>query len=160
VDGPRDDDELRAMLGADRADIDEAQAAELRRQLDEVTAQHRHPLPVPPALGPGELRALLRECVNVVEPGDLLVIRVPADWTPAQLRDLEEHVNWWLASNGDHIRALLVPAEKIKVLHPATPLVTFGSPPGEIARGAVETARSRLTQIRDQVRSQHAPDTP
>ena len=42
-------------------------------------------------LGRDEVRALLRECVTVVRPGETLVIRVPENTTPKQLRELQEY---------------------------------------------------------------------
>lgn len=151
------DEDLRAILGADRADLDAAQAAELRRQIADAAASAGALHPPPP--GPGELRGLLRECVNVVEPGDVLVIRIPAGSSHAQTRDLHNAVRSWLAAHAPSVDALVVPAEEIKVLHPAPPMATFTSPPGEVGRDAIEAARSRLGQVRSQ-RPLHAPDTP
>jgi hypothetical protein len=164
VDGT--DDDLLAVLGADRADLDEAQAAELRRQLADAAASAGALRQVPPPVGPGELRALLRECVNVVEPGDILIIQAAVGLTPAQCNEWQNAVNWWLTENAEgQVRALVVPAEEIKVLRPAPPILTFNAPPGEIDQETIDQARSRL----EQVRAEHArppqpippdPDTP
>ena len=127
--------------------MDPEQTAEFHAHLDDENLTGPYPEP-PPPLGPGELRTLLRECVNVVEPGDILIIRMPPGTRADSLRDLHDLVDVWLTHNSNGVRALLVPAEEIKVLHPAPPMVTFGDPPGEIDEAEVKAARDRLDQIR------------
>ncbi len=66
------------------------------------------------APAPDDVRALLRECVTVVRPGELLVIRVPYD-TPvdearAYQRVLEDAGEAW------GIRAVVVTAEGLGVI--------------------------------------------
>lgn len=43
-------------------------------------------------LGPDEIRALLRECVTVIRPGDILLVRVSPQHchTPNQLREMAQ----------------------------------------------------------------------
>lgn len=60
------------------------------------------------ALAPDEMRSLLRECVTVVKPGELLVIRVSENVTPNQLREYNEWVSRWLDGNMPGIKALVV----------------------------------------------------
>jgi hypothetical protein len=67
-----------------------------RTLADDVRASR---LPTDP-LTPGEIRALLRECVTVVAPGETLIIRVK-DWRPDQVREYQEaldgatqHLGW------------------------------------------------------------------
>lgn len=101
----------------------------------------------PTPLGPGELRALLRECVNVVEPGDVLVIRVPADYRADNLQALHELVEVWLAHNAPGVRALVVPAEEITVFRPA-PVVTFAEQSaGTLPPEVVEEVQRRLAEV-------------
>ena len=67
------------------------QEAQLKRDFDEtMPAAFTHRiLPSLPALTPDEIRALLRECVTVVKPGETLVIR-GRDWTPNQVREIQQ----------------------------------------------------------------------
>lgn len=50
-------------------------------------------LPPAPVLTPETARALLRECVTVVSPGETLIIRVPEGWTPQQAEYYQEYAS-------------------------------------------------------------------
>jgi hypothetical protein len=41
----------------------------------------------------GELRELLRQHTLIAAPGELLVVMVPPDWTPWQVRELSDALN-------------------------------------------------------------------
>jgi hypothetical protein len=47
-------------------------------------------LPHRPLLTPETARELLRECVTVVKPGEVLVVRVPDNWTARQVSECQE----------------------------------------------------------------------
>jgi hypothetical protein len=61
-------------------------------------------------LSPDEVRQLLRECVTVVKPGEVLVIRT-TDLTPNQMREYQEAVNWWVAENAPEVKVLVIHGE-------------------------------------------------
>jgi len=61
-----------------------------------------------------EIRQLLRECVTVVKPGEVLVIRVP-DFTPEQLREYSDMVRWWLDENAPGVKCLITVGEELGV---------------------------------------------
>jgi hypothetical protein len=88
------------------------QEAEWRRLFDE--AMQARPftytvLPPAPALAPDEVRQLLRECVTVVKPGEVLVLRCPENCSPEQAETMQEHAAYWLADNAPGIRVMVVP---------------------------------------------------
>lgn len=66
----------------------------------------------PRALEPDEARALLRECVTVVAPGETLVVRISDSWTSQQAADCMRHFN----AQGFPFRLVLVPAEEFAVV--------------------------------------------
>lgn len=68
------------------------------------------PLPQRKPLSEDEVRQLLRECVTVVAPGEVLVIRT-TDLTPNQLREYQEGVTGWLDVNAPGIKALVIHGE-------------------------------------------------
>jgi hypothetical protein len=121
--GSLDDLEARvaALEGLARAPLpmqfSEEQAGELRQQREAACAgpQEYKILPQPPPLTPDELRQVLRECVTVVRPGEVLVIRAPEDFTPDQLREYQEYVAWWLEYNAPEVRCLVTIGEELGV---------------------------------------------
>ena len=70
-----------------------------------------------------EVRQLLRECVTVVKPGEILVLQPGPDYTPDQLRAMQELVVWWLGENAPKIQVLVVPGGAHQVVRqvPAGP---------------------------------------
>lgn len=76
-----------------------------------VTAEAR-------ALTPEEARALLRECVTVVAPGETLVIRVPDTWTHQQHHEAQRRISEVIAERGLGFEVLLLPGEEFAVARP------------------------------------------
>ena len=70
--------------------------AEFGRQLR--SGEFRWLPPGSPLLTPETARALLRECVTVVSPGETLVIRVPDTWTAQQADVYQEYADAATAS--------------------------------------------------------------
>lgn len=68
------------------------------------------------ALSPDEARALLRECVTVVAPGETLVIRAADTWTPRQVHDVQGRLREVIADRGLTFEVLLVPGEEFAVV--------------------------------------------
>jgi hypothetical protein len=71
-------------------------------------------MPEPP-LTPEQARCLLRECVTVVQPGEVLVIRADS-YTPAQRQEICDSVAWWLEANAPSIKILVVPGDELGVI--------------------------------------------
>lgn len=69
-------------------------------------------------LGPDEIRQLLAECVTVVKPGEVLVLRCPEGWVPEQAEMMQDHAARWLAENAPDIRVLVVPHLDMAVMQP------------------------------------------
>jgi hypothetical protein len=64
-----------------------------------------------PALTPETIRALLRECVTVVQPGETLIVQVGDTWTPRQVAAAHRELNWAGEDGKPYwpFRVLLVP---------------------------------------------------
>lgn len=79
----------------------------------------RGPLPQRKPLGPDEVRQLLRECVTVVDPGQVLIVRIDPDdgFTPRQVREIAEVLH--VSAEGAGIRAMLVIGHEIGTAKPA-----------------------------------------
>jgi hypothetical protein len=65
-------------------------------------------------LRPDEIRQLLSECVAVVKPGETLVIR-GRDWTPVQLREIQQAMDDMYQHGTVPFRALAVPGDELGV---------------------------------------------
>jgi hypothetical protein len=65
-------------------------------------------IPSPPPLTQDEIRALLRECVTVVQPGESLAIRAAESWTPDQIGQ----VNEWIGYMELPFRAVMLPGDE------------------------------------------------
>ena len=72
-----------------------------------------------PVLGPEQVRQLLAECVTVVRPGEVLVLRCPEDWVPEQVGEMQRYLSEWLEGNAPDIRVLVVPHLDMAVVQPA-----------------------------------------
>jgi hypothetical protein len=71
-------------------------------------------IPQQAPLTPDEIRSLLRECVTVVKPGEILVIRVPfGGITANQHREYAEHLEYYAEQHG--IRAMIVLGDELGV---------------------------------------------
>jgi hypothetical protein len=64
-------------------------------------------------LGADELRFLLREHTLILEPGEVLVVMVPPDWSPAWCRDLHDALNAVLFDHG--FAAVVTPGTAVAV---------------------------------------------
>ena len=69
-------------------------------------------------LSPDEIRALLRECVTVAKPGEVLVLGVPDSWSPRQVNEAQCWVDEWLRGNAPEVKMLLMPAGRMAVAEP------------------------------------------
>jgi hypothetical protein len=90
------------------------QIAEFRDNFAAAMAgQKDHPLRVlhREPLSPDEIRSLLRECVTVVKPGETLIVRVPTDWTMAQVDQYVALCDKALERGGYAFRIVVLPAE-------------------------------------------------
>ena len=92
-------------------------AEKFKAAMAEGSLTHRV-IPLPPPLSPDQIRSLLRECVTVVKPGEVLVIRAPGTWTPNQLREYAEHLEYYAGEMG--IRAMVVAGDGLGVAEPAS----------------------------------------
>lgn len=73
------------------------------------------PRPVGDPLTEDEVRQLLRECVTVVKPGDVLVIRAYENWTVQQQRALQDVLNDMHEAGAVPFRSLVVPGAELGV---------------------------------------------
>lgn len=71
-----------------------------------------------PPLRPEQVRQLLAECVTVVKPGEVLVLRCPENWGPEQAGEMQRWAEYWLAGNAPDIRVLVVPHLDMAVVQP------------------------------------------
>ena len=97
--------------------LTDEQAAGLRERFTEALHQQPQPLriiPPPPPIGPDEVRALLRECVTVIGPDDVLVMRI-RHLTPDMPGRIREQVAAFNEANGTSVKLLAVDAEELAV---------------------------------------------
>ena len=66
-------------------------------------------------LSPEEIRSLLRECVTVVKPGEVLVIRVSENMTPRQCSEYQQAVDGWIAHGDLGIKVMVLPGEGLGI---------------------------------------------
>jgi hypothetical protein len=97
--------------------LTEAEKAGFVEALAEARERNRYRILNAP-LNPDEVRQLLRECVTVVKPGEVLFFRCPDDWTVQQARDLHECVRWWLDENAPTVKVMIVPDVEMAVVQP------------------------------------------
>lgn len=101
------------------------QEAEFRRLFEAAAADFGHkPLrvlsSVPSLLDPDTVRALLRESVTVVKPGEVLFFTVAdPNITPGQLREIQEMTDWWLEHNAPEVRVMVLMAGEFASAEPA-----------------------------------------
>jgi hypothetical protein len=101
-------------------ELTEEQAREFEREFQGALgrAQKLHILPPHQPLSQDDVRQLLRECVTVVKPGEVLVIRVPG-LTPEQLYEYNEAVKRWLGDLAPGVRSLVTIGEELGVAEAA-----------------------------------------
>jgi hypothetical protein len=78
-------------------------------------------------LTPGQLRVMLREHALIVAPGELLVVMVPPDWPPRDVRELNDALSAWCDDlvTGSGIKVLVVPGTAVTVAQmPADPFAS------------------------------------
>ena len=111
-----------AMAPVTPATWTDEEIAEFGERFEAAMAEQKaHPLVTvfrEPPLSPDQVRSLLRECVTVVKPGEVLVIRAPGDWTPNQLREYAEHLEYYAGEMG--IRAMVVAGDGLGVAEAAS----------------------------------------
>lgn len=91
------------------------QVAGFKKTWDEVKHQPPRLIPPKPLLTPELARELIRECVTVVKPGEVLVIRVPESWTAEQSGECMRYMNAWLEESAPGVKVMLVPGEELGV---------------------------------------------
>ena len=67
-----------------------------------------------------ELRALAREYVTIVQPGEVLIVREPSHWKPREVGDLNDALNA-ICSDPDAglgIKVLVVPGDGVSIAVP------------------------------------------
>lgn len=110
---------LEAMASAPFAppDMTEEQVREFEREWPEALrrAQKLHVLPARQPLTQDEVRQLLAECVTVVKPGETLILRCGRDWTPMQVREIQDSVDAVTEWRDLGFRVLVVPADELGV---------------------------------------------
>lgn len=99
------------MMVAEFPPMSEAEEQQFREEFEAAAAPSSVTV-----LDPDTVRALLRECVTVVKPGEVLILRAADDMTPEHVRDIHEVVDAWLAHNAPAIRALVVPPMEIAIV--------------------------------------------
>jgi hypothetical protein len=99
-------------------------------------------------LTPDEIRQILRECVTVVKPGEVLVVRVSPDCTPSQVREYQDSLNAVRAAGGITCEVLVLPAEELGVAEAGRRGGRAVSEYGDLAAAALhaeaETAREEI----------------
>lgn len=88
----------------------------LRADIEKAVQQPLRIIPPPPALSPDEVRQLLSECVTVIKPGEVLILRGRDGWTPEQVGEVHRAAAVWLEENAPAVRALAVPPMEIAVM--------------------------------------------
>lgn len=128
-DGPGLEERVAALealtLRPATAEMTGEQAREFEREWQKAVTgpQQLRVLPQRQPLTQDEVRQLLRECVTVVRPGEVLVIRVP-DLTPGQLYEYSEVVKRWLEDFAPGVRCLVTIGGELGVVQePDDPLL-------------------------------------
>jgi hypothetical protein len=93
------------------------QVAEFRERFDEAMRQ-AGPLQVlaPDTLTPDEIRSLLRECVTVVKPGEVLVIRMSREVTREDAERYQTGLTAWLGENAPGVKVAIVCGDELGVV--------------------------------------------
>jgi hypothetical protein len=83
---------------------------------DMVRASGMVRAPVAPRfLTEDQVRQLLSECVTVVKPGETLVLRTGREWTPSQMREVQDMLDEFIKWRKLPFRAMVVPADDLAV---------------------------------------------
>ena len=124
ADTPSLEERVAALeMAADIADfpsswqsLTEAEQAGFIAAIAESRQRARHRILNAP-LAPDEVRQLVRECVTVVKPGETLVIR-GRDWTPGQVREVQDWMDGDYESGRIDFRVLAVIGDELAVVKP------------------------------------------
>jgi hypothetical protein len=107
------------MMLATAPELGDEQAAKLEADFREAMGaaafgQHRiRVLPPAPVLTPETAEALLRECVTVVKPGEVLAVRLPMDFQPADMGRAREYGRQVERETG--VKVAFIPGEEFGV---------------------------------------------
>jgi hypothetical protein len=72
-------------------------------------------MPPRPLLTPELARELLRECVTLVKPGEVLAVRTPDSWVPDQVYDCQAYIDERLRLRGIDVAVLFLSGEEFAV---------------------------------------------
>ena len=104
---------LGLVEASPQPELTDGQVAELREAFETAAMGAPRPLIFRSSLtvpDPETIRQLLRECVTVVKPGEILVFTAgDPDWTPNQIREIQEVIGTWLEYNAPDVKALVLP---------------------------------------------------
>ena len=122
--------EALALAQPVTAELTEEQAREFEKSLAQIVTEPWQPQILPPRrpLTEDEVRQLLRECVTVVKPGETLILRLGWDWTPDQMREVQDvltaSAEYWSLG----FRVLVVPGEELGVAEAFSNCPSCGAP--------------------------------
>jgi hypothetical protein len=102
-------------------EFSEAQLAELRQALEAVGSKPPVVLPRIPPLTEEQVRFLLAACVTVVKPGETLILRCGREWTPNQMREIQEMIDHVAEWRGLGFTVLVVPADELGIANATKP---------------------------------------
>lgn len=107
------------VFEAPPAEFTAEQEARLRESLDALVRDGKpfeyRILPPAPILTPETARALAREYVTILKPGEVLAIRVPGTWTDQQVHETSVRLDEVIALRNLDITVLLLPGEEFAV---------------------------------------------
>jgi hypothetical protein len=112
---------LHPPVIAESPPLSDEDAARFKEEFDVAMRDFRHQpprsLPSSPTLTSGQIRYLVRECVTVVKPGETLIIR-DRNWTPNQIREIQQRMNDEYQSGRIGFKVLAVFGEELGVAEP------------------------------------------
>jgi hypothetical protein len=105
------------LLTAACPPLSEEDAARYREAFDEAMAQPQRlrVLPPRPLLTPETARELAREYLTIVQPGEVLAIRVPDGWTAQQVDEAQRWISEVIGCRELGIVVMLLPGEEFAV---------------------------------------------
>jgi hypothetical protein len=95
------------------------EAAEWQRELEAALTDGKHRITIlqpAPVLTPETARALLAECVTVVQPGEVLAVRCPDSWNAQQVDEINRYAA--ARAEGLGISVLFVLGEEFAAVQP------------------------------------------
>jgi hypothetical protein len=104
------------------AEMTDEDVAEFRERLAEVAGDLRYQIRPRPNFTPVEVRDLLRECVTVVKPGEVLVIRMANDVSRDAAAEYQANLTAWLGEHAPEVKVAIVCGEELAVVE---------TPPGD-----------------------------